>query len=102
MDALMITFLFVMIIVIVFVIAFALIIKYGRKGKELCSIQNRDVNSYRQELIKKLMDNGYEIKEKPNGHIFVKKIHFQQQLYFLNKTGRMLIFYTFIAIHQVY
>jgi hypothetical protein len=70
MDACLIT---AIIIIIAFVIGLVLIIKLSRRPKFLYSTPNRNLSIYKQEIIIKLENQGYTIKEKENGNVFVQK-----------------------------
>jgi len=63
-------------IVIAFVVGFIIIIKIGKREKILCTFKGRSEISIKNEIIKKLNSNNYEITEKENGNIFVKKDFF--------------------------
>ena len=84
MDACLIT---IIVIIILFVIGFILLIKIGRRPKFLCSVSNRNVFTYRQEIINKLKDRGYLIKEKQNDDIFVQKDTFSATTLVFKQNG---------------
>lgn len=75
------------IFLILFVIGFILIVVIGRRPKPLCSIPNRDINTYRQEALNKLTYQNYLIKEKQNGNIFVQKDTFSATTLVFKQNG---------------
>ena len=84
MDTCLIIFL---IIAIIFAISIILIFTIGRRPKFLCTIPNRNVTSFRQELLIRLGNQRYEINEKPNGEIFIKKDFFSATTLVLKQNG---------------
>ena len=84
MDACLIT---ILVIVIIFTICLVLIFTIGRRPKFLCTIPNRNVTSYRQELLNRLGNQHYIINEKPNEQIFIKKDFFSATTLVLKQNG---------------
>jgi hypothetical protein len=84
MDACLIT---LIVGIIIFVIGIVLIIKITRRPKLLLTVSNRNSTSYRQEVLNKLANKGYLIKEKENGNIFVQKDNFSATTLVFRQNG---------------
>jgi hypothetical protein len=84
MDACLIT---ILVIIIIFVIGSILIFTIGRRPTLLCTIPNRDVITFRNEMLNRLTAQPYEIKEKPNGDVFIKKDFFSATTLVLKQNG---------------
>jgi hypothetical protein len=83
MDACLMTFLVGVICIMIII----LIILLGRRPKLLCSIQNHNTFSFRQEAINKIRTQGYIIKEKKNDNIFVQKDAFSATTLVFKQNG---------------
>ena len=84
MDICLIT---ILVFVIIFAICLVLIFIIGRRPKLLCNIPNRNVTTYRHELLNRLRNQHYDINEKPDGHIFIKKDFFSATTLVLKQNG---------------
>jgi len=84
MDACLLT---ILIVIVIFVVGIILLIKFGRRPKFLCCIPNRNVTSYRQEVISRLGTKEYTIREKENGNIFVQKDTFSATTLVFKQNG---------------
>jgi len=84
MDACLITFL---IVIIIFAVCLVLIFTIGRRPKLLCTIPNRDIITYRHEMLNRLKYQNYEIQEKKNDHVFVNKDFFSSTTLVLKQNG---------------
>lgn len=84
MDACLIT---LIVVIIIFLIGLILFIKFARRPKLLLTVSNRNITSYRQEVLNKLTNKGYIIKEKENGNIFVQKDNFSATTLVLKQNG---------------
>lgn len=85
MDPCLIT---IIIALIVFIVGIILIIVIGMRPKFLCTIPNRDLLSYKHELLNRLNARGYKIKERKNGNIFVQKNTFSATTLVFKQNGQ--------------
>ena len=75
------------IIIVTVIIGILLVIIIGRRPRPLFNIPNRDLLSFKIEALNKLSGQGYHIKERKNGDIFVQKDNFSATTLVFRQNG---------------
>lgn len=77
-----------LLILVIFIIIVIALVLFGRRRKFLCKIPNRDLLSFKKDIIDKFKSCNYLIKEKENNKVFVQKDNFSATTLVFKQNGQ--------------